>query len=202
MVNLSRTFFSILALSLIVSAISSTFAEDEKKPEAKQEDKAAAAKTTDVEIKGVTLKIPEAWKKMPLGPLQVANYEVPAAGDDAEPSQLAVFHFQNGAGSLDDNMKRYVNQFDAGDRKVKVLDGESPHGKYTLVDITGSWTRPFQAKAMKKPNTRMLAVILHNEKSGDYFVRLTGPNKTVTENAAVLRASISADAEKEKVRKE
>jgi len=199
---LSRKIWTTAAAGFLTVFVTLTTADvngEDKKKEDKPAAK-AAVKTTDVDVKGLSLKIPEGWKAMPLGPLQAANYEVPAAGDDSEPSQLAVFHFEKGAGSLADNMKRYVNQFDAGDRKVKVLDGECPSGKYTLVDITGSWTKPFQPKATKKANTRMLAIILHNEKNGDYFVRLTGPNKTVTENAAILRAAIAANPEKEKER--
>jgi len=197
MLVLTRRFWSIATLAVVSSFLSVTSAEDAKKAEK------PAAKTQDVEIKGITLKIPEDWKKMPLGPLQVANHEVPAVGDDSEPSQFAVFHFEKGGGGgLQANIERYTRQFDPEGRKLKVLEGESPQGKYTLIDLTGSWTKPFQAKAMKKPNTRMLAIILHNEKGGDYFVRLTGPNQTVTENAAALRATISADTTKEKERQE
>jgi hypothetical protein len=199
----SRKIGSLAAIALVASVTAVTTAEDAKPAEAKKGDQAAAAKTQDVDVKGMTLKLPETWKKMPLGPLQVANYEVPAAADDTDPSQLAVFHFERGGGGgLQANIDRYTKQFDAEDRKLKILEGESPQGKYTLIDLSGSHTRPFQKMPVKKPNTRMLAIILHSEKAGDYFVRLTGPNKTVTENAANLRASIGANVEKEKERKD
>ncbi|MDB5384417.1 MAG: hypothetical protein JWM11_63 [Planctomycetaceae bacterium] len=197
----SQKIRSLAILALVTSVTCLATAEDAKKDEAKKEEK-PAVKTQDVDVKGLTLKLPETWKKMPLGPLQVANYEVPAADDDKEPSQLAVFHFENGGGGgLQANIDRYTKQFDADERKLKILEGESAHGKYTLIDLSGTWTRPFQKEPVKKPNTRMLAVVLHTEKNGDYFVRLTGPNKTVTENAAKLRAAIAAKADKETERK-
>lgn len=193
----------LFALAALGTSLSSMAVADDAKKEAAKQEEQPAVKTQDVKVEGVTLKLPENWKKMPLGPLQAANYEVPAAADDAEPSQLAVFHFQNGGGGgLQANIDRYTKQFDAEDRKLKVLEGESPQGKYTLIDLSGSWTRPFQMKPVKKPNTRMLAIVLHTEKDGDYFIRLTGPNKTVTGNATALRAAISANADKEKARKD
>jgi gluconolactonase len=49
------------------------------------------------------------------------------------------------------------------------------------------------------PNARALSVIL-STKDGNYFLRLTGPEKTVSANADALRTAIGADAKSEKAR--
>lgn len=195
--------WSIALVATMTSVASVSMADDAKKDEAKQTDK-PAVKIQDVDVEGLKLKLPEGWKKKPLTTLQAANYEVPASIEDTDPSEFTVFHFPNGAGTLQDNIARYLRQFDAEDRKVKIYEGETAQGKYTLIDLTGSWTKPsFQGKPNpKKPDTRMLAVVLHSEKGGDYFVRLTGPKKTVEENATAMRTWIGAVPEKEKERKD
>lgn len=191
----THKFWSIALVATMTSVATVSMADDAKKDEAKP-----AVKTQDIDVDGLKLKLPEAWKKKPLTTLQAANYEVPALGDDTDPSEFTVFHFANGAGTLQDNIARYVRQFDAEDRKMKIYEGETAQGKYTLIDLSGSWTKPsFQGKPNpKKPNMRMLAVVLHSEKGGDYFVRLTGPKKTVEENATAMRTWIGADPAKEK----
>ena len=75
-----------------------------------------------------------------------------------------------------------------------------------MVELSGTWNKsigpPIAMKTAKMPGARFLGVILHSGKGGDYYVRLTGPEKTVKENAKLFRAAFGADAEKEKERTE
>ena len=168
---------------------------------------AFAAETKKVEVKGegydLTLNLPEDWKEKTPGPLQKAQFAVPAAVGDKNGGELVIFHFgKGGGGGVNANIERWTKQFDAEERKVKVFEGESKQGKYELVDLSGTWNKMVAMRSTKLPGSRMLAVILHSEKQGDFFIRLTGPEKTVTDNEKIFREAFGADVEKEKERKE
>lgn len=164
------------------------------------------AKTKDVEVKDITLTVPDSWKQKDVSGFRAAQFEVPAVEGDKDAGELVVFHFgPNGGGGVQANIDRWVKQFDSDERTLKVSDGESKVGKYTLVELTGTWNKsigpPIAMKTAKMPGARFIGVILQPEKGGDFFLRLTGPDKTVATNAKAFRASFGADAEKEKERK-
>ena len=164
-------------------------------------------KTREVKLQALTLKVPETWKQgEPSNNLRLGEFTVPAVkGDDRnaddEPVELAVFSF-GGGGSVQQNIERWIGQFDAAGRKAKVSTGESPQGKYVFVDITGTYQKPVGPPMLRQterlPDARMLAVILAVPDEGVYYLRMAGPEETVTANAAHLRRSFGADATKEK----
>lgn len=167
------------------------------------------AKTTEIEVKDIKLNVPETWKSKPTPPngFRAAQFDLPPAEGDKEGGELVVFHFgPNGGGGVQANIERWTKQFEAEERKLKIFDGESKQGKYTLVELSGTWNKsigpPIAMKTVKTPGARFLGVILHSGKGGDYYVRLTGPDKTVKENAKSFRAAFGGDAEKEKERTE
>lgn len=182
---------TLMALALLVTPLA--FAED--------------AKTVEVKVRDIKLTVPEGWKEKAASGFRAAQFEIPAAEGDKEGGELIVFHFGvNGGGGVQANIDRWINQFDADERKLKISDGESAQGKYTLVELSGTWNKsigpPIAMKTVKMPGARFLGVILHSEKGGDFFVRFTGPDKTVTANSKAFRNSFGADAEKEKERAE
>ena len=165
------------------------------------------AKTVEVEVRDIKLKVPEGWKEKQVSGFRAAQFDIPAAEGDKEGGELVVFHFgPNGGGGVQANIDRWTKQFDSDERKLKISDGESTQGKYTLVELSGTWNKsigpPIAMKTVKMPGARFLGVILHSEKGGDFFIRLTGPDKTVAANAKVFRESFGADAKKEAERKE
>lgn len=186
------------ALALASLAPLTTFAED--------------AKTVEVDVKpkqgaGIKLTVPEDWKQKEGSVFRLAQFDVPAAEGDKEAAELVVFHFgQSGGGGVSANIDRWTKQFDADGRKLKIFEGESKQGKYTLVELTGTWNKPIgppiQGKTAKAPGSRVLNAILHTEKGGDFFIRLSGLEKTVADNAKTFRASFGGDAEKEKEREQ
>ncbi|MES2792408.1 MAG: hypothetical protein V4719_22515 [Planctomycetota bacterium] len=180
-----------LALALLVTPVA--HAED--------------AKTKAVAVKDITLDVPEGWKAKPASSFRAAQFEIPAVEGDKEAAELVVFHFgPNGGGGVQANIERWVKQFDAEERKLKIFEGESKQGKYTLVDLSGTWNKtvgpPIAMKTTKVPGARFLGVILHPAEGGDYFIRLTGTEKTVTANAKAFRVALQADPEKEVEKKE
>ncbi len=178
-----------LALALLVTPLA--FAED--------------AKTSEVKVRDIKLKVPEGWKQKDVTGFRAAQFDIPAVEGDKEGGELVVFHFgPNGGGGVQANIDRWVKQFDAEERKQKIFDGESTQGKYTLVELSGTWNKsigpPVAMKTVKMPGARFVGVILHSEKGGDFFLRFTGPEKTVTATVKAFRESFGADAEKEKER--
>jgi gluconolactonase len=162
------------------------------------------AKTKQVEAGTLKLTVPEAWKQGPRGrPFRQAEFEIPPADGDKEPGEYVVYHFgAGGGGGVQANIDRWIGQFRSEGRKVKVFTGTSPNGKYTLIDLTGTYNKPIgppiQMKTQPLPGARMLGVVLQTEKDGDYFLKFTGPEKTVTAAGDDFRASFGGKAKDEK----
>ncbi|HVW83229.1 MAG TPA: hypothetical protein VHB50_01045 [Bryobacteraceae bacterium] len=180
-----------LAATLLISATVRAEDGDEKK-------------VREVKVDDLVLHVPGTWKELGAQkPFRVAQFEIPAVDGDSEPAELVIFHFGKGqGGGVAENVKRWTNQFQADGRKREICTGDAASGKYTLVDLQGTFNKPVgppirqQTKAM--PNARMLAVLLENEKAGDYFLRLSGPKKTVASVSDEFRKFFGADPKKEK----
>jgi len=193
-----RFFAAVLTISFIFLLAAAARADDAKSEK-------GAAKTKQVKAGKITLNVPASWEQKPQGNrLRLAEFEVPATGDDTEPGEFAVFYFDGGAGTVDANVKRWVDQFDKEGRKEKIVSGESPQGKYTLVDLTGAYNKsigpPIQKKSKRLEDWRVLNVMLQTD-SGDYFLKLDGPKKTIAAVEKEFRASFGGKKETEKERK-
>lgn len=189
-------------LSLAILTVSHAAQADDKtadKPDAKKKE----VKTVEVEIKGgLKLNVPENWKQSkPSSRLRLAQFAIPKAKDDTEDGELALFNFGAGGGAKA-NIERWVGQFHATEREVKVKEGALETGRYFFVEISGTYNKPIgppiarQTKAA--PGSRMLGVILGVEDKGIYFFKMTGPDKTVAAQTAALKKSFGADVKKEK----
>ena len=160
-------------------------------------------KTREVKLKDLTLTVPETWKQGdPSNNLRLGEFDIPPVEDDGdEPVELTVFTF-GGGGSVQQNIERWINQFDAEGRKAKVTTGESPQGRYVFVDISGTYQQPVGPPILRQtetvPEARMLAVILGIPEKGVYYLKMAGREKTVSANEQHLRRSFGGDAEKEK----
>lgn len=170
-------------------------------------DERADAKTTKITAGDITLTVPETWKKKEKSSSQfrIAEVDVPAAKEDKDNGELVVFYFgAGGAGGVDANVSRWIGQFEEEGRKVRTFTGKSDQGKYTLVDLTGTYKKPIgppiQMKSEPKAGWRMLGVILESEK-GNYFLKLDGPAKTIAAVEADYRKSFGGDAKSETERK-
>lgn len=159
-----------------------------------------AKETQVVAIKDIKLTVPKAWKQEePSNQLRLTQFKLAAAEGDKDAAELAISQFGGGGGAVGDNIKRWLNQFDAKDRKSKITKGNSSQGQYVLVDLTGTYIpAPFEKKKGPIAGQRMLAVMLTIEDKGIYFLKLLGPEKTVTESATALRASFGAKSDEEK----
>lgn len=174
-----------------------------KKPEAGKEAPKKSVKTVEVEIKGgLKLNVPETWKQSePSSRLRLAQFAIAPVEGDKEDAELALFNFGFG-GSAKANIDRWIGQFQAAERKTKVSEGNIEAGKYFFVEISGTYNKPIGPPIARQtkpaPGSRMLGVILGIEGKGIYFMKMTGPDKTVAAQGTALRKSFGADAKKEK----
>ena len=133
----------------------------------------------------------------------MAHFIVPKVSRDDEDAEFVVYFFGAGVGgAVDANLHRWIKQFLPHDRKLKLTSGKCPQGEYVVADLRGTWKKPMGTPVAQQnvemPNARVVSVILTTKDQGNYFLRLTGPEKTVTANTDARRASIGADANSEK----
>lgn len=137
-----------------------------------------------------TLKfdVPAGWiAEPPSSSMRIAEFTLPKVDGDAEGAQLTVFFFgATQGGSAQANIDRWIGQMTQPDGRAS-KDVAKPstltsHGlPISLVDLTGTYTaevRPGSAEHFNKPGFRQCAGVVTTP-GGPYFVKLTGPAKTV-----------------------
>ncbi len=160
---------------------------------------AAEPETVTISAQDLTLEVPKAWKQQqPSSRMRLAQFAIAPVEGELDPTELAVF--PPFGGSVSENVKRWIDQFQPSGRTVKMTQGTFSDGKYVLVDLAGTYNKPDGPPVMGKtkptPEYKMLAAMLITEK-GNYFLKLTGPAKTVDATAAAFRKSFGGDATKE-----
>ncbi len=164
----------------------------------------ASEETKEVVIKDIKLKLPATWKQEdPSNNLRLAQFTPPAVEGDKPSTELYVASFPGDGGGVDQNLKRWIDQFTNEARKVKMTTGDCDQGTYYVSDISGTFLQSSggplaRGKKTPMPGYRSLSVVLSVPAKGVYFLRLTGPEKTVTAAAQAFRQSFGADASKEK----
>ena len=172
-----------------------------------EEKDAAEEKSKKVKAGDLSLEIPAGWEfKESEREFRAAEISVPAAKEDKDKGEIIVYYFgKQGAGTVNANVERWINQFSAEGRKVKVFKGKSTQGDYTLVDLTGTYNKPMgppilrQSKPM--PNWRVLVAVIETD-NGPYFLKFDGPQKTVAAQEKAFRKTYGYEADSEKEDKE
>lgn len=179
-----RTFLAFAALVLAAYAVAAE--EEEKK------------KAQEFEFEDITLSVPADWEKQEKTdyPFQLAQFTIPPAEGEEALVKLTV---SRAGGGMDANIQRWLGQFSPEGRQVKVTRGESKQGAYYFVDVAGTYNMPAgPQKTEAVPNARMFGVIIDKKDKGTYFLKMAGPEKTVSAQEEALRASIGGDAKSEK----
>lgn len=159
--------------------------------------------TENKKVGDLTLAVPADWKEQPpANRLRLAQFSIPAVTGDKEPGELVISFFQGDGGGVDPNLKRWNDQFTGDNKKIKLSQGESAQGTYYFSDVSGTYLKPIgppiAGKKEPTPDYRSLGVILQVKEKGNYFLRLTGPDRTVAAAAEKLRQSFGGDEKKEK----
>lgn len=154
------------------------------------------------EARDLKLQIPARWEEQePSNRLRLAQFAIPAAEGDEEAGELVVSGPFGGTDQA--NIERWFGQFSAEGRTAKMAQGTGPTGEYIVVELAGTYNKPvgppIQGRTEPTPGFKMLGIIVKLDPGGNYFLKLTGPEKTVDSAAEELRATIGgkADAESE-----
>ena len=150
-----------------------------------------------------TLKFdaPTGWiPKTPSSSMRVADFTLPKVAGDPEDATATIYFFgaQQG-GSVQANMDRWINQMAQPDGKpskeVAKTSNLTSHGlKVSIVDVSGTYvaeTAPGSGQNLNKPNFRQLAAVVETP-GGSYYVKLTGPSKTVAKWESSYRALLNS----------
>jgi len=153
---------------------------------------AAGDKGPTVELDGLKSTTPASWKAPggKLGTFRIYQFALPKAKEDKEDAELVIFAFgPGGGGGIKENIKRWQGTFAPPQGKTfdditKVETFKVGSVPVTYVDISGTYlfkAAPFvaNAKVTPKENFRMIGVVFESDKEGPYFMRLTGPARTV-----------------------
>ena len=134
--------------------------------------------------------------------MRVAEYSIPAKPLDAD---FVVFYFGGPTGGIKANVDRWISQFDKDGLKLSMSQGKCAAGSYILVDTQGTWNKPdgppFARKTIATPNSRVINVIVVEEKEGAkdyYFAKLSGHQDVVAKLTQVVRDVIAAEEDSEK----
>jgi hypothetical protein len=136
----------------------------------------------------VSYKVPAGWTvEKPTSEMRLAQYKLPKADGDGEDALLILYYFGPGQGGTPEaNIERWVNQ-------VKQPDGSPSKDKaktatltvnglqVSTVDVLGNYSGGMSQDSVPKDSKsifRLRGAIIETPK-GSYFVKLTGPEKTV-----------------------
>jgi len=136
----------------------------------------------------VRYKVPEGWKEeKPTSDMRAAQFKLPKAEGDAEDALLILYYFGPGqGGSAQANIDRWISQMvqpDGQPSKEKAKIGtETINGlAVDTVDLLGNYSggmSPDSVPTNKQAIFRLRGAVIDTPK-GAYFVKLTGPEKTV-----------------------
>jgi hypothetical protein len=145
----------------------------------------ADAPTQVVDAGGLKFQAPAAWKQAAATGMRKAQLKIEPVKGDEEGADLIVFAFPGGAGSVDANVQRWQSTFKDKDGKPPKVDVKTVKGQNveaTRVEIAGHYypsAFPGQPKQPDRDNYRLLGAIVLTD-TNSYFLRLVGPDKTVT----------------------
>jgi hypothetical protein len=132
--------------------------------------------------------VPSGWVSKPAASsMRVAEFSLPKVDSDSEDGALAVFFFGGQGGSIQANLDRWMLQMAQPDGRpskdvAKTTTFKTRSGlAVTLVDLTGTYVAevsPGSPERFNKPGFRLRAAVVETPE-GPYFVKLTGPAKTI-----------------------
>ena len=154
---------------------------------------AVAAGAIEGAAAGVQWVAPASWKSQPARAMRVVTYEIPAA-PGAEAGECGVFYFGQGkGGGVEDNIARWVAQFEASAPPKR--DTRTVHGlRVYTVDVSGTYLAsggPMMQSQGKKPGYRLLGAIVEAPR-GLVFFKCTGPAATIAKGQADFQSLIGS----------
>ena len=143
---------------------------------------------------------PAGWKTVATSSsMRVAQFALPRAAGDAVDAELVVYYFGGSGGTVEANIERWLGQMQQPDGKpssaVAKRDMRTVNGlKVTLVDVSGTYIAemtPGSPQRHNSPNFRLRAAVIETP-NGPYFIKLTGPAKTIAASEKPFEAFLSS----------
>src|ERR1043166_1248201 len=148
----------------------------------------SSAGTSQVPAGEVHYKAPDGWGvETPTSEMRRAQYKLPKVEGDGEDGMAVLYYFGPGqGGTTEANIDRWVNQVKQPDGspskdKAKTETSTVNGLKVTTVDVVGNYGGGMSTDSAPKDNKsiyRLRGAVIETPK-GSYFVKLTGPEKTV-----------------------
>ena len=130
---------------------------------------------------------PAGWKPVPTtSSMRVGQFAIPKTAGDTQDAEIVVYYFGGSGGTIEANIERWIGQVQQPDGKPsagvaqkskRTINGLS----VTLVDVSGTYVAemmPGSAERHNSPNFRLRAAVVETP-NGPYYIKLTGPVKTV-----------------------
>lgn len=142
--------------------------------------------------------LPQGWKRVePSSSMRVAQANIAPVSGDTAAAEVIFFHFPGTGGSADANIKRWQGQFkgpkgEPGEQVSKVDTMMAGLLGVVTTDVSGTLLASAQmgmGAAKDLPNYRMIASVIETP-SGNWFIKVTGPQKTMAANQDKIRAFI------------
>jgi hypothetical protein len=160
----------------------------------------ALALSLGVHAAGLTFTAPAAWKPVPTSSsMRVAQYALPHAAGDTQDAELVVYYFGGSGGTVEANIERWVGQMRQPDGRpssaVSKRQSRTVNGlKVTLVDVPGTYVAemtPGSTARHNSPNFHLRAAVIETA-NGPYFIKLTGPAKTVAASEKAFESFLAS----------
>ena len=149
---------------------------------------------------GLTFTAPNGWKPVATSSsMRVAQFTVPRASGDAQDGELVVYYFGGSGGTVEANIERWVGQMQQPDGRpsTAVMKRQSRTVnamKVMLVDVSGTYVAevtPGSPQRHNSPNFHLRAAVIETS-NGPYFIKLTGPAKTIAASEKSFEAFLSS----------
>jgi hypothetical protein len=161
---------------------------------------AAAASQNPPAAGSLAYTTPPSWSTRPAASsMRVAEFVIPRTKGDGEDGELILYYFGTGAGTVDANIDRWIGQIqqpDGSSTKEKARrSSQTVNGlRVSMVDATGIYvaeTRPGGAEHYNKAGFRLRAAVVETPR-GPYYIKMTGPEKTIAEADAAFTAFLGS----------
>ena len=128
--------------------------------------------------------VPAGWiEEERTSSMRIAQYRLPKTESDTEDASLVLYYFGGQGGSATANIERWIGQMKQAEGNSAKQESLEVNGlKVTTVDVAGTYvaeTAPGSGSFHNNPGYRLRAAVVETP-NGPYFVKLVGPEKTVT----------------------
>ena len=153
-----------------------------------------------VAVSGLTYTAPGGWTVVPTSSsMRVAQFTLPPAAGDTEAAEMIVYYFGGSGGSVQANIDRWIGQMQQPDGRPSTAaarhESRTVNGlSVSLVDVSGTYVAeaaPGSATRHNSPNFRLRAGVVQTP-GGPYFIKLTGPAKTVAAQSQAFDSFVAS----------